>query len=86
MNKKTTKILAAFALGQAVQLVCHAVSFNFWQQYQIPFCAAGGFLVAVAVFAGAWISRPTTEPEHIKSYKEWAEVQGVDDADFEVLP
>lgn len=85
MNKKTAKVLVAFVLGQIVQIVCHAVSFNFWQQYQIPFCAAGGFLVAVAVFAGAWVSRQNEEPRH-KSYKEWAEVPGADDADFEVLP
>ena len=85
MSRKTVKILVAFVLGQLVQIICHVVSMNFWDSQRIPFCAAGGFLVAVAVFAGAWISRQNEEPRH-KSYKEWAEVPGVDDADIEVLP
>lgn len=86
MKRDTIKLLIAFVLGQAVQIVCHAVCINFWERWQIPFCAAAGFLIALAVFAGAWISRSPVEPEHIKTYKDWAEVPGVDDADIEVLP
>lgn len=85
MNK-SLKILIAFVLGQLVQIICHIVSMNFWDNQRIPFCAAAGFLIAFAVFAGMWISRPSAEPEHVKSYKDWAKTPGADDADIEVLP
>ena len=72
MNKGTIKVLVAFIAGQAVQIVCHAVSFSFWENRQIPFCVAAGFLIALAVFAGAWLNRDT-EPKHTKSYMDYAE-------------
>lgn len=50
--RKSTRLLVAFILGQAVQVILHAVCLDYWEQYQIPFCVAGGLLVAVAVFAG----------------------------------
>ena len=70
------KVIAAFVAGQLTQLVCHAVCFNYWQQYQMPFCIAGGFLVTLAVLAGVWVARSTNEPVRVKSYKEWAEMPG----------
>ena len=50
--RRSTKLLIAFLAGQTVQVIMHAVALNLWAYRQIPFCVAGGFLVAVAVFAG----------------------------------
>lgn len=58
--KKSTKLLIAFILGQAVQVILHAVSMNFWENRRILFCCAAGFLVAVAVFAGVCITKEET--------------------------
>ncbi len=60
------KVIIAFTAGQALQLTIHAVALNLWNHQQIPFCAAGGFLVLVALIAGAWGSlwtEPTVERE-----------------------
>ena len=54
--RRSTKLLIAFVAGQAVQVICHAVAINLWSYRQIPFCLAGGFLIAVAVFAGIRIA------------------------------
>lgn len=66
--KKSTKLLIAFILGQAVQVVLHAVSMNFWENRRILFCCAAGFLVAVAVFAGVMI----TKEEKPLTYEDYA--------------
>lgn len=58
--KKSTKLLIAFILGQAVQVILHAVSMNFWENRRILFCCAAGFLVSVAVFAGVCITKEET--------------------------
>ena len=55
--KQKTKIFVAFLIGQAVQVVLHALCFNYWQSRQIPFVIAGGFLVAVAVMWGMQIGK-----------------------------
>lgn len=55
--KKSTKLLIAFILGQAVQVILHAVSMNFWENRRILFCCAAGLLMAVAVFAGVMITK-----------------------------
>lgn len=68
--KKSTKLLIAFILGQAVQVVLHAVSMNFWENRRILFCCAAGFLVAVAVFAGVCI----TKDEKPMSYEDYARI------------
>ena len=52
MSKRGVRCLIAFILGQVIQLILHGTCFNYWQQYQIPFCIAGGFLVVIAVLAG----------------------------------
>lgn len=66
--KQSTKLLIAFILGQAVQIVLHAVSMNFWENRRILFCVAAGFLVAVAVFAGVCINRE----EKPLTYEDWS--------------
>ena len=72
MSKGTVKVLVAFAVGQAAQIVIHAVSMNFWENRRILFCSAAGFLICAAVFAGAWLNRDS-EPKHTKSYMDYAE-------------
>lgn len=52
MLKKCGKILIAFVTGQIVQIICTTVCLNLYVKHPIPFCAAAGFLVSVAVFAG----------------------------------
>jgi hypothetical protein len=70
------KVIVAFIAGQLTQLVCHAVCVNFWWEYQMPFCIAGGFLVTVAVLAGVWVAKHSTDPVAPKNYREWAQVPG----------
>lgn len=43
-----------FTVGQALQLVLHALFINWWDSYQIPLCAAAGFVVLLFFFAGSW--------------------------------
>ena len=45
------KILLAYVLGQATQLILHGVcvSTSIWLNRHIPFCAAGGGMVLIAV-------------------------------------
>lgn len=73
--KNTVKIIIAFIIGQIVQLVIHgmALSFNMWNNRQIPFCMAGGFVILFAVIAGAYIAREKEEPKHEKTYLDYAE-------------
>lgn len=73
----TAKILFAYALGQATQLVIHGACLanNMYSYRQIPFCIAAGFLVLFATVSGALIGRNKAEkPAHEKTYKEWAEI------------
>lgn len=80
---KSTKIIIAYVLGQITQLVIHGMelSFNMWNNRQIPFCIAAGFIIVVAVLAGTWIVKPEeAEPKHEKkSYLEWAEIPDVEE-------
>ena len=74
---KTTKILLAFAAGQAVQLVIHGmcISFAMWDNRRIAFCVAGGFAIFFAVLMGVRIARNVDKPAHAKekkSYLDWA--------------
>ena len=70
--KNSVKVMIAFILGQATQVVIHAVSFNFWESRQIPFCIAGGFLVAVAVFMGMRVAKQDEPPKPV-SYLDFVE-------------
>ena len=87
MSNKT-KILVAFVAGQATQLVVHgmALSFNMWNNRQIPFCLAAGFVVFFAILSGTLIATEKTEPAHEKTYKDWAKVPADDDIDEVVNP
>lgn len=70
------KIIIAFAAGQAVQLIIHAVALNLWNSRQIPFCMAGGFLILFALIAGAWAAKLDKPKE--KTYLDWAKIPGED--------
>ncbi len=87
MSNKT-KILIAYVAGQATQLVVHgmALSFNMWNNRQIPFCMAAGFVVFFAILSGVLIATEKTEPAHEKTYKDWAKVPTDDDIDEVVNP
>lgn len=83
---KTVKILLAYAAGQATQLVIHgmALSFNMWNNRQIPFCMAAGFVLLFALIAGVYIARKDEgKPAHEKTYKDWAKVPGKTDDDID---
>lgn len=67
------RVIVAFAAGQVVQLVVHAVALNLWESRQIPFCMAGGFIILFALIAGAWVST-TDAPVKQKTYKDYAEI------------
>lgn len=78
----TVKLIIAFTLGQATQLVMHgmALSFNMWNSRQIPFCMAGGFVILFAVIAGAFIAGgEKKEPKHEKTYVDYAKPPIEDD-------
>ena len=75
---KPTKLIVAYVLGQATQLVIHGMvlAYNMWNNRQIPFCMAAGFIVLFALIMGVYIAKPTEEePKHEKkTYLDWAEI------------
>lgn len=79
--KHTIKLIIAFVIGQATQLIIHAMclSFNMYNYRQIPFCMAGGFVILFAVIAGAYIAKEKEEPKHEKTYLDYAEPPIEDD-------
>ena len=54
MTGRAANRLLWFTVGQALQLVLHALFFNFWESQQLSLCAAAGFVVLVFFFAGSW--------------------------------
>lgn len=53
-----------FAVGQGVQLLLHGLFLNWWEQYQIPMCAAGGFIIFFFLFVGCWVTAKEREQTH----------------------
>ncbi len=80
MSSNTVKILVAYVMGQATQLVIHGVVLanNMYNYRQIPFCLAGGFVILFAVISGVWIANSKSEskePAHEKkTYLDWAKI------------
>lgn len=72
MNKKTAKVMAAFIIGQFVQVICHILSKVAYMNRPVLFCIAAGFLITVAVIAGITLAY-SEKPAHQKTYAEWAE-------------
>lgn len=63
---KTTKILLAYAAGQATQLIIHAMVLNnnMYAYRQIPFCCAAGFTILFALITGVFIAQRGAEIEY----------------------
>lgn len=72
MNKKTAKVMAAFIIGQIVQVICHILSKVSYMNRPVLFCIAAGFLIVIAVVAGITLA-DSEKPAHQKTYTEWAE-------------
>lgn len=79
MNKKTAKVMAAFVLGQAVQIVLAILAKVSFMSRPILFCASAGVLILIAVVSGITLADSNREPEHVKSYREYAEELNTDD-------
>lgn len=73
MNKKTAKVMAAFIIGQIVQVICHVLAKVAYMNRPVLFCIAAGFLITVAVIAGITLADSEKQPTHQKTYAEWAE-------------
>ena len=75
---KTIKVILAYVAGQATQLVIHAMVLNnnMYSYRQVPFCAAGGFVILFAVIAGVWLASKdeSADAKHKKkSYLDYAD-------------
>lgn len=68
--KKAIKYLLWFVAGQSAQLVLQTVANNNYMHRPVLFCSAAGFLLAVCVFAGAYLTR--TDDKKL-SYLDYAE-------------
>lgn len=71
--KKVCKVLVAFLVGEAVQIVLQLVAVVNFMRNPVLFCGAAGFLVFVAVFAGARLGVRDGEKDAGKSYRDYAE-------------
>ena len=75
---KAGKLLTAFAVGQATQLVLHGmvVSLNMWDSRRVVFCAAFGFVILFAAIVGVLIAGgQKSAPAHEKkTYFDWAKI------------
>lgn len=81
MNKKTAKVMAAYVLGNVLQIVLMLLAKVSYMSKPILFCAAAGFLVFIAVVAGITLADSNREPEHVKSYREWADAESTTDGE-----
>jgi len=79
MNKKTAKVMAAYLLGNIMQIVLQILAKVSYMSKPILFCIAAGFLVVIAVVAGITLADSNREPERQKSYREYAEEAGLDE-------
>lgn len=79
MNKKTAKVMAAYILGNAIQIILAILAKVSYMSRPILFCIAAGFLVVIAVVAGISLADSNREPERQKSYREYAEEAGLNE-------
>ncbi len=70
-----TRALAAFIVGQVVQLILHIFARSWYMSNPVLFCLCSGFLVTAAVIAGIVLEQSAVKPEHAKTYKDYAEAQ-----------
>ena len=66
----TTKLLLAYLLGNAVQVLLHAVAdFNYMHR-PILFCVAAGVIIFALILFGVGISDGEQKPRHYAEYVE----------------
>lgn len=73
MSKKTAKVMAAYIIGNLVQIVLAILAKVAYMSRPILFCGAAGFLVLTAVVAGISLANSDKAPVHQKTYREYAE-------------
>lgn len=75
MTNGTAKVMAAFILGQAVQIVFNLLSQVNYMSHPILFCIAAGVLLTIAVIAGITLADSEHKPEHKKTYADYEETE-----------
>lgn len=75
--KKNQKILAAFIVGQFVQVVANLLAKVSYMSRPILFCIAAGFLILAAVVVGMYLGSQEDTPKH-KTYKDYAAPGGLE--------
>lgn len=73
MSNKTTKVMAAFVIGQIVQVILHILAKVSYMNRPVLFCISAGFLILIAVIAGVALADSEKEPAH-RTYKDWAKI------------
>lgn len=77
INKKTTRVLIAYLLGNGVQIILQTLARNTYMDRPILFCMASGFLMFVAVCAGVILA--TSEKPWGKTYADYAAMTDLHD-------
>ena len=67
---KTTKLLLAYLLGNAVQVLLHLLAKNTYMMRPILFCIAAGVVVFALILFGVAISKTEQKPRHYAEYVE----------------
>lgn len=75
MTKRSTKVLAGFIAGQAVQIVCHVLTRTAKMELPVAFCSAAGFLVLVAIVAGVVLAEgDKSETKREKTHIDYVQI------------
>lgn len=75
MSKNIKRAVAAYILGNIVQIILAVVDKVSWMDKPILFCAAAGFLVLVAIVAGMRLVIQDEKETRPKSYMDYANEQ-----------
>jgi len=73
MSKTTAKVMAAYIIGNIIQIVLAVLAKVSFMSRPIMFCVAAGFLVLFAIIGGITLADSEKQPERKKSYKDYAE-------------
>ena len=76
MKNNTAKVMAAFIVGQIVQLAINLVVTVNFMRYPVMCCAAAGLLITAAVTAGVALSNSEVEKPKQLTYRDYAEGRG----------
>jgi len=72
MSKTSTKIVIAFTLGQIAQIVFAILAKVSYMDRPVLFCAAAGFILLIAVFAGIWVAALDADKKQ-RTYLDYAD-------------